>query len=401
MHGLPESCSLRNTAYKRIWIVGASHNAREMMGFLRDIQQHQETDIPVAGFLDDGMAGKKEIIREKLFPFDFTILPAKDYVPRSGDLFLNSIGTPENKQRVVPKLLQKGATFITLVHPTVHFGYNNSVGLGCIFQPYSVCTTNIHFGNFISIGSYCLVADDVTIGDFSTLMTRSFAGSGSAIGKLVCMNTGSSTMEYTVIEDRATIGVHSVILRKAKTGCVYFGLPAKPIGQTEQNKNFTLILCKAQEKDVKFVFDLVNDDLARTMSLGGSRITMEEHETWFRQRLRNGNPFYIGYCDNTPCGYVRFDDKEGDIFISVAIAGKFRGRGIGSAMISASCRAVLLMKAASCIHADIKSTNTASLRAFQKAWFVPAADTGTPDVIRLRYPEQVKNTDCYGRKVAG
>jgi acetyltransferase-like isoleucine patch superfamily enzyme len=230
-----EASSLRNSNYKRIWITGASHYSREILGFIRDVQDCQGTSLPVAGFLDDHLAAKEQETLALLGEAgrNLRLRPLADYVPQEGDVFINGLGRPENKALALPPLVAKGARFICLMHPTVVMGVNNRVGPGCTFAPCVVCTTNITLGDFVSVYAYALVANDVVIGDFVTLATRSFVGSRTVIGDQALLNTGATVNDHVRVGEKAVIGMNSTLLRGAAANCTYFGFPAVKIGVKE------------------------------------------------------------------------------------------------------------------------------------------------------------------------
>jgi len=231
MENIYESCSLRNSNYKRIWIVGASYYSREMLGFIHDIQTHQETKIPVEGFLDDFLFTEEQQTLALLGEVgrNLRICPLADYVPKEGDVFINGIGKPENKAIALSALHAKGAHFICMLHPTVTMGFNNRIGLGCTFAPYSLCTTNITFGDFVSVYPYSRVSEDVTIGRFATLGNRSFIGARAIIGEKAWLWTGATVKNHTRVGENSVIGINSTLLWEANANCTYFGSPAVKI----------------------------------------------------------------------------------------------------------------------------------------------------------------------------
>ena len=238
MENIYEACSLRNPDYKRIWIIGAGAFGRETLGLIRDVQAHQGTALPVAGFLDNHLAAREQETLALLGEAgrNLKIRPQADYLPQEGDAFLTGLGKPENKALLLPPLAAKGARFISFLHPTAVMGLNNRLGLGCHFAPFSMCTANITFGDFVSVYAYALVANDTVIGDFATLMTRSFVGSYGVVGPGASLNTGATVNDHVRIGENAVIGMNSTVLRGAAANCTYFGSPAVKIGPMNHNQ---------------------------------------------------------------------------------------------------------------------------------------------------------------------
>jgi RimJ/RimL family protein N-acetyltransferase len=123
------------------------------------------------------------------------------------------------------------------------------------------------------------------------------------------------------------------------------------------------------------------------MSFQSHEISIEEHTTWFKRQLQSDNPFYIAYYGTLPFGYARFDGNKKDVVVSVAVDSAFRGRGLGTTLITSACHKVLSEWPISCIHAYIKTINTISVSAFLKACFVISdCMSNNSDSIHLEYP---------------
>ena len=103
---------------KNIVIVGAG-------GFGREVFNHAEdcirvgADWKIKGFIDDNL--------KALDNYDYpqkVIGTIKEYIPEENDFFICAIGSPKTKKIVVGALLQRGAKFEKLIHPSVKIGRN-------------------------------------------------------------------------------------------------------------------------------------------------------------------------------------------------------------------------------------------------------------------------------------
>jgi UDP-2,4-diacetamido-2,4,6-trideoxy-beta-L-altropyranose hydrolase len=141
-----------------------------------------------------------------------------------------------------------------------------------------------------------------------------------------------------------------------------------------------------QSNDSDFVLSVANDSFTRQMSFQQHAITPREHEEWFARQLNSEAPFYIAIYQGKPCGYARFTINNDEAVISMAVAPQFRGKSLGTAIIHAASRRVLLNNSLLCIYAFIKQENTVSRRAFAKAHFVEIAHGTNQETISMKYP---------------
>lgn len=133
-----------------------------------------------------------------------------------------------------------------------------------------------------------------------------------------------------------------------------------------------LTLRKATIQDCDDLYRYRNDPLTREQSFNQQEILYEQHCQWFKKALEDTQRvFYIGQIDkNEKCGVVRFD-LQGKFFgeINVIVSPENRGQGIGSQLISQSCRLFFTETKRKLILSRIKKGNNASIKVFQKAGF--------------------------------
>lgn len=123
--------------------------------------------------------------------------------------------------------------------------------------------------------------------------------------------------------------------------------------------------------DCRLLWEWTNDPDTRTASFSSKPIPWAEHVKWFEQKTRDPN--YIMYLalndDNVPIGQVRFTVEDSEATVSVSIGSEFRNQGYGCTIISLASSRLFREIPVTTIHAYVKSTNQASLRAFLKAGF--------------------------------
>jgi RimJ/RimL family protein N-acetyltransferase len=144
---------------------------------------------------------------------------------------------------------------------------------------------------------------------------------------------------------------------------------------------------------VDLLFEWANDPIVRSMAFSSAPIPRADHERWLRTRL-NHQPglHWIASLDGQPIGQVRFDACDDDYEISVSLAERARGRRLAAPLIIAGGRALVSATGdGTVIHAQVKSSNRASLAAFETARYAvvghrtePSASAEENSVVQLR-----------------
>ena len=91
-------------------------------------------------------------------------------------------------------------------------------------------------------------------------------------------------------------------------------------------------LSKVSLKDAKFIHKLRNEKDNRKNFIISKNINFLDHLKWFKKKIRDKNTFFfkIIFKKKLDCGYVRFDKKNNDYFVSICVEKKFRNKNIAS-----------------------------------------------------------------------
>jgi len=126
---------------------------------------------------------------------------------------------------------------------------------------------------------------------------------------------------------------------------------------------------EATENDSNLIFNWSNDPLVRAQSFYSNIIEFENHKNWFKQKLQNDNSLLlINNFDGNNIGLVRFELENDKCTVGILIDEKFRGKGFSSLMLINSST-YYFNRFWTPIFADIKESNTASIRSFEKAGY--------------------------------
>lgn len=127
-----------------------------------------------------------------------------------------------------------------------------------------------------------------------------------------------------------------------------------------------------------------NDEQVRQFSHDSREIAWDDHCRWFAAVLQNpARHLLIGEMDGDPVGVLRYDVEGMQALVSVYLVPGLGGQGYGTRLLQAGsgwlarhCPGVRR------ILAEILSDNPASLRAFEKAGYVPAAAENKMDQMK-------------------
>lgn len=147
------------------------------------------------------------------------------------------------------------------------------------------------------------------------------------------------------------------------------------MGKVGKMGRVSLRLRLAKLEDARMFWEWVNDPAVRRASFSGEHVAWDEHLEWFCRRLRDEAciMFVVEDAEGVPVGQVRFDiDERQEAEVDVSVIRERRGQGYGSAAITAAVEELLRRKPVRRINAYIKSTNVASVRAFENAGFARA-----------------------------
>lgn len=208
---------------KNLIIIGARGFGREVYNlFLKCKNANPDWEIECKGFLD---SKSDALLAYNNYPP--VISSVEDYEIKPNDIFLCALGDVHYKKLYVEKILSKGGTFISLIHPDAEIDLNTKIGIGCIIRTACSISCDVEIGDFVTIMGYSVLGHDCKVKNWSHLGAYSFLGGFSEVGELCTIHPGARLLPHKKVGDNATIGVGSVILKNVKPGVTVFGNPAK------------------------------------------------------------------------------------------------------------------------------------------------------------------------------
>jgi sugar O-acyltransferase (sialic acid O-acetyltransferase NeuD family) len=178
------------------------------------------------GFLDDrpGAAGEQLL--------GYPILgPGAWISDRPGVSVLLGIGHPLTRFRVVERMLDLGARFATLLHPTVTRMPSAAVGEGVVVFGGCTLSSGAALGDFTYLNYHSVVSHDATVEPYACVMAQVALSGNVRVGQGAFVGVGVSTRQGVTIGEWGIVGAGAGVIRDLPPLSVSVGVPACPVRQ--------------------------------------------------------------------------------------------------------------------------------------------------------------------------
>ena len=209
---------------KNLIIIGAGDWGLEVWAWL---EQAKGCNIEwqFKGFLDNNSNAL-----ENVHYCDAKILGSEDtYNVGENDVFVCTIANTIIKEKVSNKIIAKGGSFTNLIHQSVIFFKNVTLGKGIILSPNCIVSNSCVIGNHVSINLGCTLGHDVSIGDYCQINSQCDLTGHVKVGNRVFIGSSVAIIPKVKVGNNVKIGAGSVVLRSIKDDKSVFGNPAKEI----------------------------------------------------------------------------------------------------------------------------------------------------------------------------
>lgn len=210
---------------KNIAIFGAGGFGREVACLINRINDKKSNTWNFIGFFDDDetikgtqneygrVIGGMDILNQWEEPLSLVI----------------ALGNPVTLEQVVEKICNSKISYPNLIDPNVEFMDKGKVemGVGNVICMRSTISTNIKFGNYNLLNVAVGIGHDASLGNYNVVMPNVNISGGVSIGNGNLFGVKSTVLQYLKVGDRVKVGANSLLMRNAKSDCLYFGSPAE------------------------------------------------------------------------------------------------------------------------------------------------------------------------------
>lgn len=208
---------------KNLIIIGAGQLGREIFEFASEAIA-DGAPWRIKGFLDNRPGALTG------FNIDAPVLGTVDnYRIQPQDVFIGAIGEPHEKIKGFRPILDRGGTFINLIHPYARVGRNAQLGVGVVLTPYALVSCDLRVGNFVTVLPFSTVAHDVRVGDWCQISSHCGLNGCVTMGEGVFLGSHACILPRTKVGDWAYVGAGSVVAHDVEPGSKVFGNPARPL----------------------------------------------------------------------------------------------------------------------------------------------------------------------------
>lgn len=203
-----------------IIIVGAGGCGREVANWIEDINKVEDT-WNILGFIDDNLNALEG------FPCKYEIIgKICDHVPNPDARYAMGIASPNAKRIVGPALVEKGAQFASIIHPSTRVYTEYEIGKGLVTYPNSKIATGCVIGDFVTLQS-TILGHDSKLGDYVTVSSSCGITGGTKLNEGCFIADHACIAVGLEIGKDAYVGIGSVVIRDVKDNEHVFGNPAR------------------------------------------------------------------------------------------------------------------------------------------------------------------------------
>lgn len=208
---------------KNLIVIGAGGCGREVLQWAED-RKKVEDCWNIKGYLDDdlhALDNKKS---------NYTVLGTVDqYEIQKEDVFVCAIGNPVIREKVVRKMQEKGAEFVSVIHPTAVVADTADIGTGSILYPYSIVSDNADIKEHCIVNMHSCVAHDAILGRYCTVSAFCDITGNTRLGEYVFLGSGVKIVPSTSVGNHAFVCAGSIVMTRVKDNTKVLGNPAKRI----------------------------------------------------------------------------------------------------------------------------------------------------------------------------
>lgn len=140
-----------------------------------------------------------------------------------------AIGSPQVVKKVAERIVNPLVSFPNIIAPNVQWldEKNVRMGKGNVICSGCLISCNVEIGDFNILNGFIPVGHDARIGNYNVIMPSCNISGGVEFGECNFMGVKSVVLQYLKVGSNVKIGAGSILMKNAKDGHLYVGVPAQ------------------------------------------------------------------------------------------------------------------------------------------------------------------------------
>jgi UDP-2,4-diacetamido-2,4,6-trideoxy-beta-L-altropyranose hydrolase len=180
------------------------------------------------------------------------------------------------------------------------------------------------------------------------------------------------TINKKEISDRLKEVIKSIDLRSNLSENSKKLVDGEGISRVRMNINSDPIRLRTiRQSDCATIWNWVNEPMDRKSAFNTKYISIEEHKSWFYQKIKDPNCYFFMGLDayDNPVGQIRFDIIGDIATVDISIDKKWRGKGFAKSLLNQGIHKLSKISNVTTLKACIKKENLGSIRTFMACNF--------------------------------
>ncbi len=159
----------------KVIFIGSGAVAAEVCSYIEDLNEINNQQIEIVGFLDDSYDNYKKNARNYMFSSEY-LGKITDWCFSNECHYIFGFANLRARASLINKLDLIVINWLTIIHPTVQISKTAIIEKGTIIYPNCVIGPNVKIGRFNLITSFSFVSHDCILGENNFLSTSGFSG---------------------------------------------------------------------------------------------------------------------------------------------------------------------------------------------------------------------------------
>jgi len=194
---------------KKIIIVGSGGHAAELRDYINHNNNARPADrMEVVGFIDDNEDSYKH------YNFAETFLGSiKNHEVHKEVFYLMGIANLDYRKKIIESLLEKGAEFTGLIHPTAIISPSAEIHSTTVISHNASVGAMAKLGKYNMLNSRCTIGHDSVLGDFNFISPQVAISGNTKIGDGNLIGTNACTIPGMTIGNNNKVAAGMVLYK--------------------------------------------------------------------------------------------------------------------------------------------------------------------------------------------